>query len=249
MHVNAALVLYQGVVFGSLVLGAFLNDHAAEVGRLGGADVELVAARDLVEPAQRFLVFLGAELLQEGAAADRHQKEDLPGGDAQVAPQVGQARQLRQGLLGDGRVYLGWQADGAGVLESIHRQVEGARNAAELVVRLGAGAVEADGHGVHVELLEAVYYLVRQQGCDSGCDTNFNTELPRLFQDLPNIVALERVAAGGEEDRLGRVGGHFFQEAKGLFGRYLAGERVGLGAGAAVLAGQVAGMGHLPGDQ
>ena len=229
-------------------MGALAHD-AVVVRRAGGLEVHAGGLAEVVEPVQHVLVFLGADDLvgQAGGPAHGHQQEDVPGGRADALAQIEDVLEAVQVVARDRGVDLEGHPGLFKVFDAAHRGFEGPGHAAELVVAGGVGAIDGDGAAVDAGFLDLAGQFGRDQGAvgREGAGQPLVVGIGHQFID---IGAHHGIAAGEDDDGVAHLG-EGVDEGLGLFGGELAriGFRVGLGA--AVLAGQVTGAGHFPGDE
>jgi hypothetical protein len=220
------------------------------VGRcLGGGDHERRLLGGAVHPTHELLAVLRRERLEHRAAAHGDEEEEAPAGEPEGPQELVHRGDVRGGLGGDegvdleGGAELGRPADGG------ERAVEGALDAADRVMALRGGAVEAEAEGGDAVVRERLEDLAGEGRGGGGRDGDVDAEAAGLVDEGQEIRALERVPA--REDQ----GGHrvpelrdLAEEREALLVRELAGMGVRHGGGAAVAAGERTGLGHLPVD-
>ncbi len=116
------------------------------------------------------------------------------------------------------------------------------------VVNLGSRAVQRNGQSDQTGLLELEDGLARQQRRGAGSQRHMHALAGGVADQLEDVRPLQRVAAGQDED--GHMQGGNLVDQRLSFGvGQLVGVGEGLGGGAAVLAGQIAGLRDLPDGQ
>ena len=86
-------------------------------------------------------------------------------------------------------------------------------------------------------------------GGGGGSDGDGEAEAAGFVDEVVDVGALQRIAAGEDEVRLGVEGCDLAEQGEALGVGELVGMRGGDGFGAAVAAGERAGLGHLPVDE
>src|SRR5665811_500820 len=162
----------------------------------------------------------------------------------------GQGEQIVEVLdvqAGDGGVDLHLDPGLYRGFDAAHGTVEGPGNAAELVVQLGCGEVDADGDARDAELLHLAGRLGRDQ-CAVGRHHRAQAGADRVLNNLPDVLAHEGVATRQDEDR---VAERYYVVDDGLGLLQVEFARVGtlLRRCTTVHAGEVARTGDLPGDK
>ena len=117
----------------------------------------------------------------------------------------------------DGGLELGVEADIAGVRKGEHGAVEGAGDAAEIVVRGGVGAVQADGHAGDAGGLECVDGLGGQQRGGAGRHVGAQADPDAVAHQVEQVGPLQRIAAGEDHQRLAEAA-DLVQQAVALLG-------------------------------
>ena len=129
-------------------------------------------------------------------------------------------------------------------MASITRVVR-AGDADHLVVELG-GAVERGGDPVDAVGLEALGGVAVDHRAVRG-DRDADAVAARELEDLPEVLAHHRLAAGEEQRRHAALA-HLVDEGDGLLVGELVGQRVAVGGHVAVVAQQVAAVRDVPDD-
>ena len=143
-------------VLGDAVFGLGALRHvAAIVHGFGGLDAERGGFRELVHEGEDLLVLLGQEVVLGGGAAGDDEEEQAPHLGADFLGDLRHFGQPVHVAAGDGGLKLGIETDIARVTQGKQGAVEGARDAAEIVVRGGVGPIEADGHAGDAGFLES----------------------------------------------------------------------------------------------
>ena len=148
-------------------------------------------------------------------------------------------------VAADGGVDLDGDARFVGPLDGLDGARIGAGKAAEGVVNLRGRAVERDAEADQARLLELEDGFAGQQRRGRGGERNLDAFIRGVADQLKNILALHRVSAGEDKNRHAHLGDLVDQRLAFGVGQFV-GVGDGLGGGAAVLAGQVAGLRDLP---
>ncbi len=220
------------------------------VGRAGGFQLELPFALPVVKPVQELLVFFGGHHLFRGdvhPAAHRHQQEGVQGVGAQRQGHLQHLRQLVDVVLGDGGVDLGGDPGGLDVFQAALRRLEGPGDAAEAVVGLGVGAVEADGHPADAGGPDLPGHLGGDHGAVGG-QGHQQPALPGIGGNLEQVFAVQRFATAQDEYWVG-VTGDLLDDLQGVGRRQVKRRGKLLSGGATVDAAQVASGCQLPEHQ
>jgi nucleotide-binding universal stress UspA family protein len=151
-------------------------------------------------------------------------------------------------VAADGGVHLDGNARLVGPLNGLDGARPRAGQAAEGVVNLGRRAVERDAEPHQAGFLQLEDRFARQQRRGAGRERHLHAFAGGVADQLEDVFALQRIAAGKHEDRHVHVGDLVDQRLAFGVGQ-LVGVGDGLGGGAAVLAGQVAGLRDLPDGQ
>ena len=191
------------------------------------------------------LKLLAVEQVVELAAAHGNQEEDIPHDDGQLLEEGAETVQIVGVVAADGGVDLDGNARLVGPLDGLDGARIGAGKAAESVVNLGGRAVQRDAEPDQARLLELENRLAGQQRRGAGGERHLDAFVGGVADQLEDVLALQRVAAGEDEDGHAHRGDLVDQRLPLGVGQ-LVGVGDGLGGGAAVLAGQVAGLGDLP---
>jgi hypothetical protein len=163
-------------------------------------------------------VLVGRDALLLHAAADRHQKEHRPHGDALGGQQLGQGVDLAEIAAGDGGVDLDGQPQPPGVGEHLHCPPEAAPPAAKGVVRGGVGPVEADAQAAHARGARAGESVGRGQRRGRGRQRNLKPLADGVLDKLKNIRPLERIASGQDQRGPARKRSDLVDQSLRLFG-------------------------------
>jgi hypothetical protein len=219
------------------------------VRRAGRLELERGLVALLVKPVQGALVRIGVDSLVDDvlAAAGGDQQKDVVGHGAQLDRQLLNLGDLGQVELGHGGVDLEGNAGAFDALDTAQGPGEGPRHLAELVVGLGAGAVQTDAQTLDADGGEFLCNLVGDEGA-VGRHHHAQSQPVAVGRDVEDIRSQQRLAAGEDHDRLGHLG-DLIEQAVGLRCVELAGVRAPGGRGPAVDAGQVAVARGLPGHQ
>ncbi len=102
-----------------------------------------------------------------------------------------------------------------------------------------------DGEARETGVFHAEDGVAGEQGRGAGSKSGVNAFFRRMLNELEDVWALERVAAGEDEERYLKLG-NLIDEIAGLGSAELAGVSEGLGGGAAVLTGEIASLGGFP---
>ena len=148
--------------------------------------------------------------------------------------------------LGDGRVDLHADAVGAQVAHSRYRVVERALASPECVLAFGRGKIERHRHAGDAmcgDFFRARVVDERAVRADDRPEPPFMG----VIDDIPDVIAHQRLAAGEDEDGIGD-GGDVIDDLLALFKRQLAGIGLAMGGGAAMGACEVTAARDLPSD-
>ena len=127
--------------------------------------------------------------------------------------------------------------------------VEGAGDAADGIVARGSGAVEAQPQAFHLVFLEPHQHVARERLAGGGSDGDADAELVSLVDEIVEILAGQRIAAGENQLRHGVAESRdLAQELHAFLERELVGVGLGHRLGAAMAAGQRASLRHFPVD-
>ncbi|MPL61275.1 hypothetical protein SDC9_06845 [bioreactor metagenome] len=229
-------------------LGALAHD-AVVVRRAGGFEVHAGALAKIIQPVQHVFVFLrGDDLIgQAGGTAHGHQQKDVPCGCADTLAQLEYLFEAAQIVARDRGVDLKGHAHGFKVFDAAQRSLERAGYAPEAVVTGGVWPVNGNGAAVDPGILDFLRVLGGYEGA-VGRKGAGQALAVGIGHQLVHVGPHHGVAAGKDDDGLAHLR-EGIDESLGFFRRKLAGVRLRVGLGTAVLAGQVAGAGHFPGDE
>jgi hypothetical protein len=115
----------------------------------------------------------------------------------------------------------------------------------EIVVRLGIRSIQADRHARNAALLEAVDGRFGEQGRSAGGDIRAQPDLHAVADQIVEIRALQRVAAGENHQGIAE-GFDLVEQFETLRGVEFLRMPARLGGCAAVYACQVARLGYFP---
>jgi hypothetical protein len=168
---------------------------------------------------------------------------------------VGDRFQLAEIVRAGGGLHDEGEAGPVEDLRSLDRVLPGAAHVPEAVVTLGIERVEGQGQAARAGLRQPPRHVLRDAHA-VGADDHPQLTLRRALDDLEDVAPQQRLAAGQDGQALGRERGDLVDDPEALLGAELAaiGEIVradqGLGAGVeiAVLAGEVAAIREVPGD-
>src|ERR1700687_6039495 len=131
-----------------------------------------------------------------------------------------------------------------------HSALESSRDGANVVVLLDTGAVEAESQALNSMRLELGDGVVGQLGSGARSNGNFQPEPIGVVDQRVNVFATEGIASGQNQVGKGIAEADYLaQKPLALFGVEFERMRRGHGLGAAVFAGQTAGLSHLPVNQ
>ena len=148
-------------------------------------------------------------------------------------------------MAADGGVDLDGDAGFVGPLDGLNGACPCAGQSAEGIVNLRGRAVERDAEADQAGFLELEDRLAGEQGGGRGSERDLDTFACGVANQLEDVLAFQRVSAGEDEDGNVHLGDLVDQRlALGVI--ELVGVGDGLSGGAAVLAGQVAGLCDLP---
>ena len=199
--------------------------------------------RPVVELFEDQFILLGLDPLFLDAAAHRHEEEQGPHGDAEGREELGHLVQQVDVPPANRGVDLHGHAQFAGGQEHLAGPLETAFPAAEVVVNLGVGAVEADAQPLDARLADPRKGLLRGQRRGGGREGHFQADAAAVGDQFHQVVPLQRIAAGEHDHRpLGELG-DLRQKLLALLRAELLGVGILLRRGPAVLADQVAGRG------
>ena len=225
-----------------------LDEIAAVVHRLGGFDLEADAVGELVDFAEDLLELFAGEEVVELTAADGDEEEDVPHDDLHFFEEGGEVVEVVCVMAADGGVDLDGDADFIGPFDGLDGACPGAGEAAEGIVDFRAGAVEGDAEADEACFLEFDERIAGEQRSGAGGEGDADALVAGVLDELEDVGTLERITAGEDEDGDFHFG-DFVDELFAFGGGELVGMGDGLGRGAAVFAGQIAGLGYLPDDQ
>jgi hypothetical protein len=116
-------------------------------------------------------------------------------------------------------------------------------------MRGGAGAVHADREAGEPGFFEAEHDLARKQGGGARRERDADADFPRMGDQFEQIRPFDGVTASENEDGNFEVG-DLIDELLAFLGREFHGVALRLRGGAAMHAGQIAGLGDFPdGDE
>ena len=158
-------------------------------------------------------------------AAGDDEEEQAPHLGADFLGDLGHLRQPVHVAARDGGLKLGIEADIARVPQGEHGAVEGAGDAAEIVVRGGVGPVQADGHAGDAGILESVDGFGGQQRSGAGGDVGAQADFDAVADQVVEVRPFQRIAAGEDHERLAE-GADLVEQAVSLIGgQFAAGVR------------------------
>ena len=140
-------------------------------------------------------------------------------------------------------------------LRSLHRVSPGATHLPEAVVTIGIESIEGKGQSPCSGLRQAPRHVLRDAHA-VGADDDPQFTLRRAPDDLEDVAPQERLAARQDRQAFRREGGDFVDDPEAFLGAELApigevlraDQRRAAGVEIAVLAGEVAAVGEVPGD-
>src|SRR5215467_2723142 len=204
--------------------------------------------RKLEDPAHDALAFFGRDFIQCLAASNGDQHEETPAHDRETgAEEFVNRGQIVSCFLRDQRVDLNRKTERTTVASGGDGAIECSRNRADVVMLLGARAVEAQAEALDAMLFQLRNSIVRQFGCGARSDGDFEAEPVGVVNEFVDVAAAEWIAAG--QDQMGEGITKIDQlpeEALAFFCIKFERIRRGHCLGAAVLAGKATGLGHLP---
>jgi hypothetical protein len=148
-------------------------------------------------------------------------------------------------VAADGGVNLDGNTRLVGPLDGLDGARKSAGKSAERVMNLRVRAIQRDSEPDQTGLLELENRLARQQRRGRGGERHLHAFIGGVADQFVHVGALERVASG-EDENWHAHGRDLVDQRLPLGVGQLVGVGDGLGGGAAVLAGQVAGLGDLP---
>jgi len=202
----------------------------------------------LVNLAEDLLELVSGEQVGLLAAAHWDEEEDIPHDDGQFFKQSAQVVEIVGVVAADGGVHLDGDARLVGPLDGLDGARPSSGQPAELVVNLRSGTVEGDAQPHQAGLLQLEHGFAREQRRGAGGDRDLHALAGGVTDQFVDVFALHRVAAGEDEDGHAHLG-DLIDQLLALFMGQLVRVGNGLGRGATVLAGQVAGLGNLPDGQ
>jgi len=136
-----------------------------------------------------------------------------------------------------------------GIADCVNGPLVTTSHSANRLVAGGSGTVERESERVDARFLEFGEDLNSEVGGGCGRDGDGQAKATCLGDDCKQVPALQRIAAGQNQVGLGVEGGDLLQQAHAFaVGQFLR-MRGGNSLGAAVAAGQRAGLRHLPVDE
>ena len=197
------------------------------------------------EPREGHFVLGRRDPLFFDAASDGHEEERGPHRDPLPGEQLGDGVDLVEIPPGDRRVDLDGHPQSPGVGQHAERPLEAAFPAAKSVVRRGVGAVEADPQPPHARRADPLERLGRGQRRRRRGQRHLQARGHRVADQVAQVRAFQRVAAGQHEHRPPRERRHLLDQGHRLLGGQLV--RIGLllRRRPAMLADQIAGQRHL----
>ena len=219
------------------------------VRRAGGLEVHVCALAEIIQPVQHVLVFLcGDDLIRQARGpAHGHQQKDMPGRRADALAELEDLLEAAQVVAGHRGVDLKGHAHVLEIADAAHAVLKRAGHAAKGVVTGRVGPVDGNGAALHARLFDPAGAFRGDQGAvgRKGAGQALGVGIGHQFVD---VRPHHRIAAGEDDDGIAHLRKRV-DERLGLVRGQLAGIRLWVGLGPAVLAGQVAGAGHFPGDQ
>ena len=216
----------------------------------------VVLPLDSVERGEHLVVLRGGDVRHELPAPRRHQEVEVPdlGGEA-IVREVGDRVELAEIVRARGRLHDEGEPGPAQDLGSLHRVPPRATYVPETVVTIGIERIEREGESPRSGLREPPRQVLRDAHA-VGADDDPQPTLRRAPDNLEDVAPEERLAAGQDRQAFRREGGDFVDDPEALVGAELAPVREILradlrcaaGVEIAVLAGEVAAVGEVPGD-
>src|SRR5271157_2159395 len=229
--------------------GSHLFDRNAAVGRrFRRLDRKRRAHGEVEHPAHDGLAFFRSDFVKSLTASDRNQKEQAPAHHRETgAQQIVDGGQIVRSLLRHQRVDLDRKSEASAMPRRFHSAFKRSGYSADVVVLLGTGAVETESQALNAMLLQTRDGIVRQFRSGAGRDRNFQPQPRGIVNQRQNILTAKRITSRQDQVRQGIAKIHqLLQEELALLGIEFQRMRIGHGLGAAVFAGQAAGLGHLP---
>ena len=146
---------------------------------------------------------------------------------------------------GDRRVHLHRKLEVAGVFHHIEGFLETAFETAEGVVNFRRRAVETDSDRGDARFLRFLERVERRERRRARGESRADTEVGRAADQVEEVGALERVAAGEADRRFAREAGDVLDQRERLFGRKFVRSRRLLRRRAAVFANEIASAGYF----
>ena len=177
----------------------------------------------------------------------RDQEKQTPARNCEGFQQFVNRRNIVRCFRSGQRVHLQRHVDFLRPTDGLYGAIERARNAADRIVPLGGGTIETQAKTFNAVFLQSQQNVAREGGGGGGRDGNADAQATRFVDQIVQVLALERIAAG--EDQLGqRIAkfGDLTQKSHAFLESELHGMRLRDGGGAAMAAGQGAGLRHLP---
>ena len=169
--------------------------------------------------------------------------------------EVGDRVELSEIVRARGRLHDEGKPGPVQDLRSFHRVPPGAPHIPEAVVTIGIESIEREREPPRSGLREAPRQVLRDADA-VGTDDDPKSALRCAPDDLEDVAAQQRLAAREDRQAFRREGGDFVDDPEALVGAELAPIREVLrtdqgraaGVEIAVLAGEVAAVGEVPGD-
>ena len=169
--------------------------------------------------------------------------------------EVGDRVELAEIVRARGRLHDEGQPGPVEDLRSLHRVPPGATHLPEAVVTIGIESIEGKGQSPCSGLRQALRHVLRDAHA-VGADDDPEFTLRRAPDDLEDVAPQERLAARQDRQAFRRERGDFVDDPEAFLGAELApigevlraDQRRAAGVEIAVLAGEVAAVGEVPGD-
>ena len=169
--------------------------------------------------------------------------------------EVGDRVELAEIVRARGRLHDEGEPGPVEDLRSLHRVSPGATHLPEAVVTIGIESIEGKGQSPCSGLRQAPRQVLRDAHA-VGADDDPQSTLRRAPDDLEDVAPQERLAARQDRQAFRRERGDFVDDPEAFLGAELApigevlraDQRRAAGVEIAVLAGEVAAVGEVPGD-
>ena len=169
--------------------------------------------------------------------------------------EVGDRVELAEIVRARGRLHDEGEPGPVQDLRSLHRVPPGAPHVPEAVVTIGIESIEREREPPRAGVRQAPRQVLRDAHA-VGADDDPQSALRRAPDDLEDVAPQERLAAGQDRQAFRREGGDLVDDPEAFLGAELAAigevlradQRRAAGVEIAVLAGEVAAVGEVPGD-